>query len=191
MINKTFTTHVFDLAPGTVNVFTLQTISFSGGEAPESHIEDSKKLDADAYIELFEITLSDKTSTIYLKANNDVTWQGNTYEGTGVKLDGVASYSDDETSRPKLTVYNPEGIYSSLINNGLLDNAKITRIRVLKQHIDSDSPISRRQQWRVSRVANLRKNMIGLELRDMMDGQFFMSPGRMYIPPEFPQVSLQ
>jgi phage-related protein len=183
--------HTFTMTQGTTGVYQISTISWTGGDVPESHVEDAQKLEADAYVDLFQITLSDKSTKIYLKADNDVTWQGDLYEGTGIQLTGVASYSDGETSRPKLTIYNPEGVYSYIVDQGLLDNANIVRIRVLKEHLDADQPIDRRQQWRVSRVANLRKNAIALELRDMLDGQFFLTPGRMFIPPEFPQVSLK
>jgi len=189
-IYLSFPSKEFSLGRPTFNVYNLKVISWSGGSNPEEHIVDSKKLDADAYVDLFQITLNDKSTSVYLKDNNDVTWQGNLYEGTGIKIEGVATYSDDQTSRPTLSLYNPAGVYSSLVDKGLLDNATIVRTRVLKQHIDNDQPISRSQQWRVSRVASLRSNFISLELRDMLDGQFFLTPGRMFIPPEFPQVSL-
>ena len=191
MTTVSVNTKNFIFTAGTCNVYRLKMIKFSGGEVPLEHIQDAKKLDADAIIDLYEITLSDKSTKIYLKSNNSVTWQGNLFEGTGINLSGVGSHSDDETARPKLTLYNPQGVYSYLIDRGLLDNSIIKRIRVLKVHLDSDSPISRSQQWRVSRVASLRKNIIALELRDMLDGQFFQTPARMFIPPEFPQVSLK
>lgn len=181
----------FTVTDGTIGVYKLQVVSWTGGSAPIEHIEDSKKLEAEGYVDLYQIILSDKATIIYIKDNNDVTWQGNLYEGTGVKLSGVASYSDDQTSRPQLSLFNPEGVYSSLIDEGLLDNATVIRTRVLQTHINSDEPISRSQQWRVSRIASLTKNTIALEMRDMMDGQFFLTPGRMFIPPDFPQVSLR
>lgn len=173
-----------------VGYYKVQLVKCNGAPVPLEHVEDSKKLDADAYVELFEITLSDNSTKICLKLNHTVTWQGNRYEGTGIKIEGVASYADDEVSRPKLTLFNPEGIYSYLIDGGYLDNAKVIRYRVLKTHIDQDLPIFRSQQWRVNRVASLTKNYVALELRDMLDGQHFLTPGRMFIPPEFPMVSL-
>lgn len=188
-ISVPYTTFVFD--PSQAGVYKLRTIKWTGVAAPLEHIEDSKNLDMEPYVDLFQIVLADRSSKVYMKANNTVTWQGDIYEGTGIKIEGVANYSDEEVSRPRLTLYNPDGVYSYLVDQGLLDNAAVIRTRVLKQHIDSDQPIYQRQQWRVSRVASVRKNMLSLELRDLLDGQYFLTPGRMFIPPEFPQVSLQ
>lgn len=157
---------------------------------PASHIEDAHKLDADGYVEFFQIALADNSGTLYLKMNSDMTWQGHTYEGTGIKLDGVGSYADDQVSRPKLNLFNPDGIYSSLVDQGKLDNAIVTRIRVLKQDVDSNTNISRRQKWRISRIVTIKNPMIVCELRDMLDGQMFLVPGRMFIPPDFNAVSL-
>ena len=183
-------TSTYILSNGTVAVYKLTLIPWAGSDAPDSHLEDSNKLDADAYIELFKIILSDNSSIVYLKDSNDASWQGNTYEGTGIKLTGVGTYSDDETARPQLTLFNPKGVYSSLVDEGLLDNATVIRTRILKKHLEEDENISRSQQWRVNRVATLTKHSMSLELRDMLDGQYFLTPGRMYIPPEFPQVNL-
>lgn len=174
-----------------VGFLNLEFIKFNGEPVPAEHVEDAQKLEADAYVDLFQIILSDKSSKIYLKINKDTDWQGNTYEGTGIQIDGVGVYADDTTSRPKLTIFNPQGVFSSLLDSGLLDNATIVRYRVLKAHIDADLPIYRRQQWKVSRVASVKTPFIQLELRDMLDGQNFQVPGRMFIPPDFPTVSLQ
>lgn len=170
--------------------FKVTTIKFSGEPVPKEHFEDALLLDADAYIDLFHIVLSDTLTQIHVKMNDSVSWQGNDYEGTGCKIENVASYADDQTARPQFTLFNPEGIYSYLVDQGLLEGGKIIRYRVLKDHIDNDLPIYRRQQWRISRVASLRKGLIVLELRDMLDGQVFMTPARMFIPPDFPTVSL-
>lgn len=175
---------------GGAKYISYEVIEFNGEPIPQSHIEDSHKLDADAYIELFQIILSDKQSKLYLKLNKTGTWGGNTYEGTGIKMDGVAKYADDQVARPKVTIYNPEGVYSYLVDQGLLDGAIIVRYRVLKEDYEADRPIYRRQQWKVSRVASVKTGYIALELRDMMDGQNFLTPARMFIPPDFPTVSL-
>lgn len=159
-------------------------------DLPESHIEDSFKLEADGKVDLFQIHLAGSNAKLYLKLNNSVTWQGNTYEGTGIKLEGVAKYSDDQVARPKLTLFNPNGVYNSFVDQGFLDNGLIIRYRILKEHLDANLNIFMRQQWRISRVANLKSYYIVLELRDLMDGQAFQCPGRMFIPPEFSKVSL-
>lgn len=174
-----------------VSVYKYKVVEFGGAAAPISHVQDAHKLDSDAYVELFEVILADNATKIYLKDKNTLTWQGKTYQGTALKLEGVAAYSDEQTARPKFSIANPKGAYSKLADDGALDNAIIMRRRVLKTHIDSDTPISRTQQWRVTRPASVNSNILVLELRDLMDGQHFTTPARMFIPPEFPQVSLQ
>lgn len=172
------------------DTYKVSYVEFSGEPIPGQHIEDAQLLDADAYIDLFQITLSDRTTTLYFKMNTEATWQGNTYESNAIKIDGVGKYADDEVARPKLSLFNPEGVYSSLVDGGLLDAATIVRYRVLKYDVDNDRPIYRRQQWKVSRIASIVGNAIILELRDLMDGQIFSVPGRMFIPPEFPTVGI-
>lgn len=157
---------------------------------PAEHIEDSLKLEADGYVSLYQIILPEGAGTLYLTHNHDKTWQGNSYEGTFINISGVASFADEEASRPSLTILNPMNIFHSLVNQGALDNAKVVRIRVLKEHYENNVNIFRKQQWRISRVASLVEPNIVVELRNMMDGQMFMTPARMYIPPEFPAVSL-
>ena len=173
-----------------MSVFILELIKFTGDPIPAAHMEDALKLDADGYVDLFQIILPNALGSIYIKLNKTVTWQGNTYEGTGVQIDGVGNYADDTVSRPKLVIFNPNGVYSYLLDQGLLDSATIVRYRVLKADIENDRAIYRRQQWKVSRIASVKSNYIGLELRDMLDGQNFLTPGRMFIPPDFPTVSL-
>lgn len=171
------------------NYYKIQLVLSTGEPAPLPHIEDSKKLEAQGYYELFDIILANG-SKLYFKNNKTVSWQGNSYEGTGIKIEGIGSYADDQRSRPKLTLWNPAGVFSSLVDQGHLENATVIRYRVLKEHVDSDLPIYRRQQWKVKRIASVKIPWIGLELRDLVDGQTFLTPGRMFIPPEFSAVSL-
>ena len=156
---------------------------------PTEHLEDSEKLTADGYVDLFEIELY-TGAIVHLKHNDTLTWQGNEYEGTFISLTGVGSSAEDEESRPQLKVYNPVGAYSTLVRQGEFDGALVTRVRVLREHIDADTDISRRQSWRVRRIMSSNPLYIIAELRDQLDGQFFLVPGRMFIAPEFPQVSL-
>lgn len=183
-------TKEFSITSG-IDYYLFEVIEFSGEPVPTAHMEDAQKLDADAYIELFQIVLSDGINKLYLKMDHDVTWQGNDYEGTGIKLDGVASHASEEVSRPNLTLFNPEGVYSSLIDDGLLDGARVIRYRVLKDDVENDRPIYRVQQWKISRISGVKRGVITTELRDLVDGQTFMVPYRMFIPPEFPTVSIQ
>jgi len=171
-------------------LYEVLIINTGAMDVPAEQFADAKKLEADAYVDLFEIILNDKATKIRIKLNDDRNWQGHDYTGTGVRIEGVGSYADDQTSRPTFTLANPASVFSAPVGDGLLENGVVIRYRILKVHLDADLPIYRRQQWRISRVATVKSGFIGLELRDMLDGQQFLVPGRMFIPPDFPAVSL-
>jgi len=157
---------------------------------PASHVVDANKLDgADAIVELFEIALR-PSGRLFLKPDNAVTWQGNTYEAIGMKLDGVSSSADDDKSRPRLQIANPEGYFSPFIRTGAVDQAIVTRIRVLRADLEADNSTCQKQSWTISRVVSLNKQYAIFELRDSLDGQFYILPARMFIPPQFPAVKL-
>lgn len=159
-------------------------------DAPVSHQQDAQKLIADAYVDLFEITLR-PSGKMYLKNNNDVVWNGHTWEGIALQLTGVSQSAGEEISRPKLAVVNPEGIFSAHIVQGKVDRATVSRYRVLKQHIDSNTAIYKRQTWIVSRILSLHSKAVQLELRELSDGPRVILPARVFAPPEFPVVSLR
>lgn len=166
-------------------------ININGLEIPDTHFADAFKLEAaSGYVDLFKLVLNDGVTTLHLKLNNDGTWQGNDYEGTGIKLDGVSKYADDQTSRPSLIIFNPNGIFSYLVNQGVLEGATVTRYRVIRSDFEGDINVFRSQRWVVRRVASLKVGMLTLELRDLMDGQQFLVPGRMFMPPDFPSVGI-
>lgn len=171
--------------------YNLEKIKVSGAFVHGLQLEDSYKLEADAYIDLFQIELSGNSGTLFLKNNTSANYLGQSYEGTLITIDGVALYSDDTLSRPTLEIYNPEGVYSYFVDSNYLNNALVTRIRVLKTHLENNVAIYKKQRWRLSRVSELNRYKIKAELRDTLDGQNFVVPGRMFIPPEFPVVSIR
>lgn len=176
---------------GAVGTFTTELISLpNGAVVPKSHIEEASKLEAEAYVHLYEILLPGNLGAIYQKPDNTAVWGGKTYEGTAIKLTGVGQYADEESSRPTLILYNPDNVFSSLVDQGYLEGATVTRIRLHRNHLEADLPIAQRQKWTLSRVASVRGQLITCELRDKLDGHNFITPARMYIPPEFPAVSL-
>lgn len=156
---------------------------------PASHLAEAQKLSADGLVDLFEIHLN-PSGILNLKLDNTVTWQGKTWEGTGIKMGTTSKSAGDEASRPTMQILNYNGLFSSFVQQGVFEKAMIFRYRVLKQHIDADANIFHRQFWIVSRVAGLKKEGIQLELRAPTDGPFFVVPARMFIPPEFPTVSV-
>ena len=156
---------------------------------PYDHITDGQKLTADGIVDLYEITLT-TGDKIYLKANNSVTWQNKDFEGTYIKLGGEKKMTSGEQSRPNLTVINPNGVFSSLIGRGYLNRAEVIRYRLLYQHLLQNKPIFKRTIWRITRIPMVNDSVINLELRSPWDMPNFVTPARMFIPPEFPSVSL-
>lgn len=158
---------------------------------PYSHIEESQKLTADAPIDLYQITLKNKPVTFRFKNNNTVTWRGNEYEGIACQLTGDTRLADGEESRASFRIMNPFGVFNMPALAGDIDLAVVTRKRVLLQHIESNANIFEQRMWYVGRVAELISGQsITLELRNMTEGPGFQIPVRMYIPPEFPMVTL-
>jgi len=160
--------------------------------APYSHLVESQKLtDADAPIDLFQITLKNQPVVFRFKNNNTVTWRGFEYEGMACSLQGDTRLADGEESRSTLRVMNPFGIFNHPAMAGDLDLAVVIRKRVLGKHIESNTNIFEQRMWYVGRVAELISGQsISLELRNMTEGPGYQIPVRMYIPPEFPLVSL-
>ncbi len=157
---------------------------------PQTHVEDSIKLTSDGMVELYVVTLRNE-SVLYLKNDQVVTWNGNTYETSSIKLTGLNRNATGEASRPTVSIVNPAGVYSALVAQGLLEKGRITQYRVLYQHVVANLPIAQTRTWVINRVANCDYEQISVELRDQTDAPNFTVPARMYLPPEFPMVSLQ
>lgn len=157
---------------------------------PVSHVDEAVKLQADGYVDLFEAQLN-PSGIVRFKNDNQVSWQGHTYEALALQLGGVEMNGSDEESRPTLTIVNPKGMFSSFVLTGYLDKATIIRRRVLKQHIDSDTNLSVTRTWWVGRIAALNSQRISMELRDMTEGPNFLVPARLFMPPDFPVVTIR
>jgi len=158
---------------------------------PITHLQEAQKLTADALVDLYQINLKFKPVTYLFKDGDTVTWQGKEYEGTAARLTGDQRAADGEESRPSLQVLNPLGVFNKIAMDGDLDLAIITRKRLLRQHVDANVNIFEQRMWYVGRVRELVGGQtITLELRNMTEGPNFEIPVRMYMPPEFPLVSL-
>jgi phage-related protein len=156
---------------------------------PQSHRENNEKLISDGYVHLFEIKLRNG-EYLYFKENNTVKWQGRTWTGIPMAFEGYASASGESLSRPTLSIANPEGSFSTFIRDGILLRSTITRYSVLYQDILNDNNIYQKKVWVAWNVPQLTRDMLQLELRNPMDGVNFDVPARMYLPPEFPSVTL-
>ena len=151
--------------------------------------EDRVKLSAEGVVNLFRFDMRNG-DTLFLKADNNADWQGNTYEQTAILLIGVKKSSDGELSRPTLTVANPKGIFSQYITQGVLEKSIVTRYRVLYNNLLTNSNIFEQNTWYISRVLNVSQANVSCELRNPIDGPNFQTPFRQYLPPDFPAVSI-
>lgn len=161
--------------------------------AAPAHIQEAMKLEADGYIHLFSVRMFSpgQPEVMHtLTPQKTVTWQGYTWNNYAVHLTDYTRSATGEMSRPKLTLGNPEGLFSSYVHARWLDGAEVIRYRVLKQHLDANVNSFLRNTWRVRRIASLNKTMVVCELAEATDGPLFMLPARAFYPPEFSTVSL-
>lgn len=161
-------------------------------DLPAGHIQEAMSLEQRAYVELFHLELDDDGTVInlYFCPQKPVTWQGKTWEQWPFNISEFSQNADGEMSRPKLTVFNPAGIFTRYGHQGTLDNGIVTRYRVLRPDVDANNNLFYKNTWRISRLMNMDINMVSAELRSLLDGHTFWLPTRTYRPPEFPAVSL-
>jgi lambda family phage minor tail protein L len=157
--------------------------------APPTHLVDAQKLEADGYVDLWEIMLIGG-SVIRLKANDPVTYRSNVYEAFAIQISGESQNSDTEVSRPKLNIINPDGAFSPAIHRGDLNRATVVRKRVLRTDLLANTNVFQQNSWTISRVVSLNKHAASFEMRGVGDMQRFVVPIRMFVPPDFPLVSL-
>lgn len=165
---------------------------------PIEHIKDANKLEGDAYIYLFEIQLY-PSGVMYLCADRTLTYLNKEYNLWGVRLTGVATSSDDETARPKLSLANftydadgepVRGVLSSLQAQNAIEGATVIRRKVLRYNLENNINVMEEKRWKVSRIASENPDLVVLELRNTLDGPRFTIPARKFSPPEFKQVKL-
>lgn len=152
--------------------------------------EDRVKLSADGIVELFQLHLLGGAGVLYLTPNQDITWQTQDYEGTAIQIQGFKKSSDDELTRPKLTVMNNNGSLNPYIAAGVLEGSEVRYYRVLREHIELNVNSFDMSIWRLARVISLNLSAVQCELRRPYDTPRSVAPARMYIPPEFPLVRL-
>lgn len=146
-------------------------------------------LEPEAMLRLFMIKLTDGT-IFRLSPYGEITWQGHVYDAIPCHMTEVNQDADGKVTRPKFSFANPEGLFSAEIYQGKLDNAQLTRYRLLKRDLDLDNDFKVTEMFRITRIVNLSQSIAVAEMRDVMDGQNFKLPARAFFPPEFPHVKL-
>lgn len=153
--------------------------------------ENSVELTGEGVCQLFRLMLRSGSGNIHFTADGTSTWQGMTFEAVACQLSGVASYADEQSARPRMTVQNPDGAFTGVVAQGALENAKLTRWRVLRRHAELDVNISTMQTWRVARVLSLNRFLFSVELRSMDDRANYTIPAQTFSAPDFPTVTLR
>jgi phage-related protein len=158
---------------------------------PAEHIADSHKMIADGIIELFELVPAGGSGVIRFKADNDVTWRSNLYNGLPMGLSGEKMSADSGLASPRLTLGQNNvdlSLFKPLIFDGSLDNAVVTRIKILKDDMINNRLIRRLQIYRVKRVESYTRTNVILQLATFSDSLGFQLPYRAYTQPSFPSV---
>lgn len=159
--------------------------------SPITHREESLKLTADGLASLYTLTFKDNSTVIRFCNTETITWRGDEYEGIACQLTGESYAASEEENRPKLSVLNPAGVFNQPAMDGFLEMAILVRKRVLRSHLEGNVNLFQQRMWYVSRVLDvIADQALTLELRNMTEGPNHQIPARMFIPPEFPTVSL-
>jgi len=156
---------------------------------PAEQIADAQKLIADGRCYLYEIEMVNG-AFVRLRDGPPVVWNSMSFEELPITVSGAGQSSGEEVFRPKMQIANPEGVFSAYIESGVLERGYVRQYLVLKTHLDANQPIFSMRLWTVGKIVSLNKNLLVAELRGIGDGPNFVIPGRMFMPPDFPQVSL-
>jgi phage-related protein len=162
-------------------------------EIPAEHIQDSHKLVADGRVELFELTPSGGSGTIYFKADNTVTWRGHEYVGLPLTITGERKSADQGLTMPRLQVGSPDSnlsLFKPLVYDGYLDNAIVVKQTVLLDNLINNRLIREFMIYRVKRVERYSRTQILMQLATLSDSLGFNLPYRQYLPPAFPSVQM-
>jgi len=117
-------------------------------EAFEPLAEELQKLAPTAIIDLFEVTLTEKTNGVasilrYHAGKNgiteDITFGGEVYPAVPVEVDGFEFSAKGTLPRPTLRVANVNNAITSLIVQYNLLAAKVERIRTFAKFIDTEN----------------------------------------------------
>lgn len=159
-------------------------------DIPTRHRDMAHALESEGLVQLLEIRIPG-TPDLYIRINDkrQITWWAKTWEPWAFSLTEIGVVADGEMRRPKLTVANPDGLFSAYIGKGMMDAATVTLYEVLTRDITNNNVSFIKYVWRVGRVVSLNKATATFELRSALDGHSFTLPARKFVPPEYPHVS--
>lgn len=160
---------------------------------PQSHVDDALKLIADGEVYLYEIWPL-AGGTIYCKSDNDVDWQGHTWEGLPIGFTGEELVTTDGSRpTPRMTIGQQDVDllpFKGLMFDGGMDYAKIVRHLVKVDDLVNNRNIKQTTYWRVKRVESYSRTKISLVVASFSGAVSQTLPFRQYIPPAFPWVEI-
>lgn len=166
--------------------------------APASHVDEGLKLTADGEVVFYEIALKNvpdgANAVVRFRdgpMGSTTRWANKTWDHLACQMTGQSRSSEEEKNRPTLRLMNPVGIFNDAAFQGRFDGAVLQKFTVLRAHLERGLAISDNEIWFIGRVKDLISGQsIGFELRALSDVPEQIIPARMFIPPEFPFVTL-
>ena len=158
---------------------------------PASHAIEAQKLVADAEIDLFRLTPTDGSGTLYFTSDSNITWLGQLYTGIPMQFGGEKLSSDTGTEQPKLVIgQNGADLtaFKPLIYDGGLDGAVIVRLRGLLGDFLAGNNVVDTKVFRVKRLDSYGRSRIEMTLSSNSEALDFTIPQRQYIAPDFQAV---
>ena len=177
-----------------------------------------QKIAPSSIIELFTLQLDTSlhgANTIYrfhagsnLNANNEIVWNGNSYQRFPIEAEGFA-YQRGQIPRPKIKISNAFGTMSSILNavnlittGNDLTGATVTRIRTFARFLDAvnftggSNPFGtpdptaefRRQIFEIDRKATENREIVEFELSGSIDMAGVRAPKRQCTRALFPSI---
>lgn len=163
-------------------------------DLPSSHSSTAMDLSVRAYVDLFEIMLTDpdtgNNEFLYLCDHPDVSWNGKDWEKAGVTISDYELNASGQMSRPKFSIVNPGGTFTRHALNGNMDNATVNRFRVIRPDLEAGNPVYQFATWRMAKFISGSKSLLVFELRSALDGPTFYVPPREFRAPEFPTATI-
>lgn len=142
--------------------------------------------DLTTYLELIIEDPEGQPVIIRLTDRETRDWNDTTWVHSPFKISGVGNKSSGEKTRPSLSLPNEGGIYSYYLNQGLLEDAVVTRYKALPK--ENSGALTSKHVFYVSHASNISASILTLQLRKLSDGNRTHFPPRRYIQPEFSTV---
>lgn len=174
--------------------------------------DDVRKSEVPAFIELFEIDLTDTnvivdgvailegsiirvtamTDSADLGAIQQVSWGGNDYTPFPVAISGISQSSDGAPARPTLSIANIDKTIGQLafLYNDIV-GAKVTYIRTFEPYLNTNSRISLPPlKFFISKKSSHTRTGLSFELRSPLDKERAFLPKRQMLKAEFPGLGI-